>query len=135
MDKRLIDSLGWLARWISDERFNECTDSDGTVAKDGSSKDCGNSRARGFLSFSLHPVLSASRSTAFYRERKLSARLEGYTQKYAGLQSITARGKYGRSKPWDCFPWRLYVTTGEPNHSVTHYLHYANRRTECMMVK
>ena len=87
------------------------------------------------LGLPLHPVLSASQPTAFYRERKIPGRLEGNTQKCAGLQSITAREKYGRANPWDFFPWRPYAMTGEPNDSVTHYLHYAARRTESMTTK
>jgi hypothetical protein len=73
------------------------------------------------LCLPLHSVLSASQPTAFYRERKLSARQDGNTQKYAGLKGITARGKYGRSTPWDLFPWRLYAMTGEPNDLITHF--------------
>jgi len=78
------------------------------------------------LCLPLHTVLSASQPTAFYRHRKLSEQLEMKTQKYVGLQSITARGKYGRSTLWDLFPWRLYAVTGEPNDSITHYFTLRN---------
>ena len=95
MNKRVTDSLDWLAGSVMNVSMNgqivmelwPGTEVPGMMAI--------SALEASTLCLPLHPVLSASQHKVFHRERKLiRRRTGGDTQKYAGLQSITARGKF-----------------------------------------